>query len=197
MASKFTFRVDREGTTVPYPAVSNEIQHNRGFVDLRGRPDLAKEIAEARDSVALRNLLVRIANADSKIFTLGCDLGTHQEPTHVPQRCREVAGGYIQFASAHYDGAATESYAAFANAIVAHVKQCAGEDNWKIEFIGKYVNFQFEGKPKALCPTLWVWFFAAARDQFAAMESRERLIEAINAAIALPAALESFSSAAS
>lgn len=197
MAFKFTFRVDREGTTVPYPAVTDEIRRNRGFVDLRGRPDLAKEIAEGRDSVALRNLLVRVANVDSKIFTIGCDLGTHRETTHVPLRRREVAGGYIQFASVYYDGAATESYAAFANAIVAHVKKCAGEDNWKIEFVGKYVHFQFEGKPKRLCPTLWVWFFAAARDQFAAMESRERLIEAIDAAIALPAALESFSSAAS
>jgi hypothetical protein len=75
---------------------------------------------------------------------------------------------------------------------VAYLKKCAGGDNWKIEFIGKYVNFQFEGEPKGLCPSLWIWFFAAARDPFAALQSRERLIGTIDAAIASPEALESF-----
>jgi hypothetical protein len=115
----------------------------------------------------------------------------------VPLRRREVAGGYIQFASVHYDRAVTNSYAAFANAIVAHLKECAGNDNWKIEFIVKHVDFQFAVEPKGLCPSLWIWFFAAARDPFAALQSRERLIEASDAATALPTTLESFSSAAS
>ena len=194
MAFKFTFRVDREGMTVPYAPIADDTRRNRGFVDLRGRPDLAGEIAEGRDSVALRNLLVRIAQPGSRIFSIGCDLGAHQEPTQVPLRRREVAGGYVQFASVHYDRTATDSYAAFANAIVAHLKKCAGDDNWKLDFIGKYINFKFEGEPTGLCPSLWIWFFAAARDPFAALQSRERLIAAIDVAIALPTALESFES---
>jgi hypothetical protein len=60
-----------------------------------------------------------------------------------------------------------------------------------------WVNFEFEDEPKGIRPSLSIWFFAAASDQFAAMQSRERLIEAIDAATALPATLESFASAGS
>jgi hypothetical protein len=154
--------------TVPYAPITDEIRRNRGFIDVRGRRDLAREIAEGDDSAALRNLLVRVADPQSKIFTIGCDLGSHEEPTHVPARRRQVAGGYIQFASIHYDRAKTESYAAFANAIVASLQESAGDDHWKIEFIGKYVNFKFEGEATGLYPSLWMGFFAAARDSFEA-----------------------------
>jgi hypothetical protein len=194
MTFRFSFRVDSEGMTVPYATITDDIRRNRGFVDLRGRPDRAKEIAEGSDSRALRNLLVRVANIESVIFTIGCDLGAHQEPTNVPMRRRQVAGGYIQFASVHYDHAEPESYASFANAIGKNVKARAGEDNWNIKCIGKWVSFEFEGEPKGIRPSLWVWFFAAASDPFAAMQSRERLIEAIDAATALPATLEVFPS---
>jgi len=109
----------------------------------------------------------------------------------VPLRRREVAGGYIQFASVHYDRAETESYAAFANAMVANVKIRAEKDHWEINFVGQMVNFQFEGEPKGIYPSLMIWFFAAARDPFSALQSRERLIEAIDAATAVPATLKS------
>jgi hypothetical protein len=122
MAFKFSCHVDPEGMTVPYLPRTDEIRRNRGFVDLRGRPDKANEIAEGGDSLALRNLLVRVAKAGSPIFTIGCDLGAHQEPTNVPARRREVAGGYIQSASIHYDRAEPESYSACANAIGKNVK---------------------------------------------------------------------------
>jgi hypothetical protein len=178
--------------TVPFAPITDDIRHDRGFEDLRGRPDKAKEIAEGNDSPALRHLLVRVANVGSKILTVGCELGGHQDPTHVPLRRREVAGGYVQFTSIQYDRAETESYAAFANAIVTHVKACAGKDHWEIELVGQMVNFQFTDGPRGLHPSLMVWFFAGARDQFAAMQSRERLIEAIDGATALPATLEAF-----
>jgi hypothetical protein len=196
MPFRFTFRVDAKAITVPYAPITDDIRRNRGFVDLRGRPDKAKEVAEGNDSPALRQLLIRVANNGSAIFTLGCDLGTHQEPTHVPLRRREVAGGYIQFASVHYDRANPESYAAFANAIVANMKIRAGKDHWEINFVGQMVNFQFDGEPSGIHPTLMIWFFAAARDPFIARQSRERLIEAIGEATALSATLESFASAA-
>jgi hypothetical protein len=192
MPFRFSFRVDSEAITVPYAPITDDIRHNCGFVDLRGRPDKATEIAEGNDSRALRHLLVRVANVGSVIFTLGCDLSVHQEPTHVPLRRREVAGGYIQFASVHYDHATPESYAAFANSIAANVKARVENDYWEINFVGQMVNFQFEGEPKGVHPSLMIWFFAAARDPLAALQSRERLIQAIDAATALSGTLESF-----
>jgi len=196
MPFRFSFRVNPTAITVPYAQITDDIRHNRGFVDVRGRPDKAKDIAEGNDSPALRHLPVRVADTGSAIFTLGCELGAHQEPTHVPLQRREVAGGYIQFASIHYDHANRESYAAFANAIVANVKARAGTDHWKINFVGQMVNFQFEGEPMGIHPSLMIWFFAAARDQIAAVDSRERLIEAIDAATSLPVTIDSFASAA-
>jgi hypothetical protein len=175
---KYTFRVENEGTTVPYPAVEDDIRKNRGFVDLRGRPDRAMEIAEGDASPALRNLLVRVASSNSPIFTLGCDLGSHIEPTNVPLRQRLVAGGYVQVAGIHYHQTPTEAYAALANSIVASVRHLSGGDHWKIDFVGAGVDFKFEGEPGGIRPSLWIWFFAAARDEFSAMQSRERLIAA-------------------
>jgi hypothetical protein len=90
---RYTFRVEDKATTVPYAAVKDDIRENRGFVDLRGRPDLAKKIAEAGVSIALRDLLINVASSKSPIFTLGCDLGSHMEPTNVPLRRRMEAGG--------------------------------------------------------------------------------------------------------
>ena len=101
MTFKFSFEVDPVGITVPYPPVTDEIRSNRGFVDLRKEPERASEIAGAAESPALCNLLVRVAKKGSPIFTIGCDLGAHQERTNVPARRRKVAGGYIQFASIH------------------------------------------------------------------------------------------------
>jgi hypothetical protein len=105
MTFKFTFRVDPVGMTVPYAAIADDIRNNSGFEDLRGRPDKASAIADGNASPALRRLHVRIANVGSTIFTLGCELGSHQEPTHVPMRRREEAGGYVQFASIQYNRA--------------------------------------------------------------------------------------------
>jgi hypothetical protein len=81
MTFKFTFRVDPVGMTIPYAAIADDILNNSGFEDLRGHPDKASAIAEGNASPALRRLLVRIANVGSTIFTLGCELGSHQEPT--------------------------------------------------------------------------------------------------------------------
>jgi hypothetical protein len=145
----------------------------------------------------LRNLLVRVAQVGSPIFTLGYDLGSHTEPTHVPRRRREVAGGYVQIAGARYHRTRTEAYAALANSIVAVARARSSEDHWSIDFVGKGVSFQFEGEPKGIQPSLWIWFFAAVPDPFAATQSRERLIEAIGDTLVLPSALKPFIEAAS
>jgi hypothetical protein len=153
---------------------------------------MAGAIAEGKVSPALRRLLVCFANIGSMIFTLGCELGSHQDPAHVPARKREVAGGYIQVASVNYYRARTESYATFARAIVAHTKGCAKTDHWELNLVGQMVDFKFPGEPTGLHPSMLIWFFARARDQISAWDSRERLIEAIEVAATLPATLEPF-----
>ncbi|NJO32869.1 MAG: hypothetical protein HC869_06735 [Rhodospirillales bacterium] len=190
MSFKFSFEVDPEGITVPYPPVTDEIRRNRGFVDLRNAPERASEIAEAAESPALHNLLVRCAKKGAPIFTIGCDLGSHQEHTNIAAHRREVAGGYIQFASIHYDRAEPQSYNAFANAIGKSVKSRTDRDHWKLDCIGKWVDFKFEGEPQGLRTSLWIWFFAASNKPLKTFQSRERLIEAIDAATDSPAAIE-------
>jgi hypothetical protein len=69
MPFKYTFQVENDGTTVPYPAFKDAVRDNRGFVDLRGRPDRAMDIAEGAISVALSKLLVKVASPTSPIFS--------------------------------------------------------------------------------------------------------------------------------
>jgi hypothetical protein len=61
-----------------------------------------------------------------------------------------------------------------------------GKDSWKIDIVGKWVNFKFDGEPSGFHPSLWIWFFAASGDQFSAVQSRERLIKAIGDTLVLP-----------
>jgi hypothetical protein len=91
------YKTSKEGITVPYGPIFDDIRRNYGFTDLRGRPDLAEQIFEGSSSPALRDLLVRIAGERS-YFSLGCDLGRHCEDEQ-PQIQRKFSGGYIQVAS--------------------------------------------------------------------------------------------------
>ena len=50
------FETDQEGMTVPYPPLYDDIRRNHGFVDIRGRPDLASKIPEASQSPAFASL---------------------------------------------------------------------------------------------------------------------------------------------
>ncbi len=72
------------------------------------------------------------------------------------------------------------------------MKTRVGRDHWKLDCIGKWVDFKFDDEPQGLRPSLWIWFFAGASSEFDAMQSRERLIEAIDAAAVLPEALKLF-----
>jgi hypothetical protein len=192
MPFKFTFRVENTAITVPYPPLKNDVLDNRGFVDLRGRPDMAREIAEGHTSPALRDLLTRVADPSSPIFTLGCDLGSHTEPTNVPLRRRQVAGGYVQVAGIHYHLTSTDAYAALANSIVGAVRSLKSEDYWKIDFVGAGVKFKFEETLEGIWPSLWIWFFASAGDEYTAVQSRERLIAAVSNTLVAPSAVKPF-----
>jgi len=59
---------------------------------------LAELVPEALHSPELKALLVDLAQADSQIFTLGCDLGAHED--QADEQYKFTAGGYVQLMSA-------------------------------------------------------------------------------------------------
>jgi hypothetical protein len=165
------------GNTVPYGPIFDETRRNNGFTDLRGRPDLAANIFEGSSSPALRKLLVRMATERS-YFSLGCDLGRHTEDEQ-PHMFRKVSGGYIQIASMSYARASTDQYDAFSEKFGRKLRQYAGKQRWKINLQGQYVQFNMPGEMSAKAPSIWMWFFAAAKNHERSDQSREDLLEAI------------------
>jgi hypothetical protein len=85
------FEIEKEGMTVPYPPLSNDIRCNHGFVDLRGRPDLAIEIPEGSQSPALKAILVELSEPDSHLSTL-----FEFHPRFFPQWLYSVASSRFQ-----------------------------------------------------------------------------------------------------
>lgn len=169
-------RYGAEGTTVPYGKVFDGVRKNSGFIDIRGRPDLAATIPEGAESQALRRLLIRLA-ADKVYFSLGCDLGEHEEPES-PATRRYVAGGYIQLTSIRYREASTEQHDDFATAIEKSMRERSRGKRWRMWLEGRWVNFRLGRRTKA--PTTWVWFFALERSKLRALEERENMIEALS-----------------
>jgi hypothetical protein len=188
MTLKTKFGVDSEGTTVPYGAFSDSIRKNYGFQDLRGKPEAAGSVAETAGSDALRRLLVRIAQPGFPIFTLGCDLGAHEEPEAPPAR-RRVSGGYVQVAAVDYDKTTGKIYSAFANGIARVVREAASKRWWELRFVLKGAAFKFDPLSGDVHPTVWIWFFASASNLSDATLSREGLVDAIGNALSSPAVL--------
>jgi len=62
--------------TVPYGPNFVGKKRNSGFADIRSRPDLVSQIPEAAISCSLKSLLVAFADSSSRLFTIGCDLGS-------------------------------------------------------------------------------------------------------------------------
>ena len=52
-----SIEMDEEGVTIPYAPLFDNVRLNHGFVDTRGRPDLAASIVECAQSSAMRALL--------------------------------------------------------------------------------------------------------------------------------------------
>jgi hypothetical protein len=174
-----------EGITVPYAPIFDAVRKNRGFKDVRGRPDLAAEIAEGIESRALGECLVRIAK-ENLYFSLGCDLGNHHEPEQTAP-LRQVAGGYIQVTSINYASATTDQLDFFSLAFGSGLKRLSGSHHWRIDLVGTWVNFVLPGELAVSAPSMWIWFFAAARTQSKAHTSREALIGAISETLHAPA----------
>ncbi len=168
----------REGTTVPYAPIFDDIRRNNGFTDLRGCPDLAEKIVEGSSSPALQSLLIRMSRERS-YFSLGCDLGTHVEEMQ-PKSRKNVAGGYIQVASMDYSVATTDLYDRFCDALEKALGRFVEKQHWTINLEGAYVQFKLPDEKEVLAPSIWIWFFAAARTEVKAVESREELIVALD-----------------
>ncbi|MER8842853.1 hypothetical protein NKH86_29960 [Mesorhizobium sp. M0913] len=165
-------------TSVPYPAFFSSTRSNRGFVDLRGRPELAASTAEAETSKALRAFLVRIAATRTTLFSIGCDLGHHVDPT-APKGRRRVAGGYIQLASSLYDRVGPEDWARLCNGVSDTLQESAHMDAWDVHFKLEPVWIDIDDVDQAT-GAVHVAFYANAKTHHDALHSRERLISAID-----------------
>ena len=175
------FETEEEGMTVPYPPLFDEIRRNHGFVDVRRRPDLADEIPEGSQSPALKGLLIELSERYSPLFTLGCDLGTHEEPWS-EESARHVAGGYVQLMCASYSNRSPDDYTTFGYAIAQMLEDKAQDHNWRVRFVLKLVVLSLDDV-SGLVPSLWIWFFATARAPEAALASREVLISRLHHAL--------------
>jgi hypothetical protein len=167
-----------DATTVPYGPLFDDIRKNRGFVDARGRPDIAASIAEGNESAAQRRLLIRISE-ENVYFSLGCDLGMHPEP-EAKATLRQVAGGYIQVVGMDYELLSTDDYDEFGKRFEQGLRAKSQGRNWRIWLQGCYVNFKFPDRPPVMAPSMWIWFFELARTKKKAVASRESLIDAIS-----------------
>lgn len=167
-------RKSGDGTTVPYGPIFDGIRKNRGFVDARGRPDLAASIAEGSESSALKILLVRIAE-ENVYFSLGCDLGMHPEP-EAKVTLRQVAGGYVQVVGMDYEQLSTDDYDEFGNRLERQLRAKSQGRNWRLWLDGRFVDFKFADRPAVNAPSMWIWFFAKAKTVGRAIEEREELL---------------------
>jgi len=99
--------MDEKGMTVPYPPLFDDVRKNHGFVDIRGRPEFVSRIAESLNSLAMRKLLVELAQPNARIFWVGCDLGAS---LLTEKKLPHTAGGYIQLMHVSYADRSPEDY---------------------------------------------------------------------------------------
>ncbi len=169
------------GNTVPYPPLEDEIRRNHGFFDLRGNPAAVANIPETQQSPALVDLLVALAQPNSALISLGCDLGEHSDPGSQLQT-RRRAGGYVQIADARVRDAEGD----FLKRVSAHIEAClraaVDGDRWSVRFDLSGVAYEFDGRVEA--HSVWIWFDAKASTPDKAKASRERLLYTIESAAA-------------
>jgi hypothetical protein len=158
---------------VPYRRSVKGSRTNRGFRDLRGRSDEAARIAEAKASQELKLLLTEAARSNSRLFTIGCDLGTHQEPR---LRHSNVAGGYIQIAMMEYRTATADEYWRETNAIVDAGKKSSKGHRWRATFVLGRCQFRLGMDPETEALSLSIYFWALSKTAEGALCSREALI---------------------
>lgn len=179
MALETDLEMDKEGMTVPYPPVFDDMRKNHGSVDVRGRPELASKIAEGSQSSAMKKLLIELAQPDSKLFSVGCDLGTKLS---TEEKLPHMAGGYLQIMHVTYADRSPEGYARYAAVIAETLKVRSRNHQWRIDFVLTPVAFKLDGFSD-MTGSLWIWFHAFADSEEGALGSRETLIAELRQAL--------------
>jgi hypothetical protein len=166
---------DESAITVPYEPFSDDLRNNRGFVDLRGRPELAAEIAEGSGSPALKRLLMQLAQPDSKLFSVGCDLGTRD---NVEGYLQHAAGGYIQVMHKNYAPLSPDAYLRYAEAMEEALMEAAAGYDWFTSLVATFVQFDLDDY-REITGSLVIHFDAGSTTPPDALQSREVLIDAL------------------
>lgn len=164
------------GNTVPYPPLFDEIRRNHGFIDTRGHPERVSDIPEARQSVALAALLTRLALPSSRLISLGCDLGQHDEPKSRLET-RRVAGGYVQIIAAEAENYELDFLRSVAAALENGLKTDAGQERWEVDL--QLAPIVLEDRGGVETHSIWIWFYAKSSTGERAISSRERLVGVI------------------
>ena len=164
------FEHDEVAITVPYKAVSDEVRQNRGFVDLRGRPDLAATISEGLNCASLQRFLIDLARPDSCAFSVGCDVGEHREHDAY------VSGGYVQLVSERYAKLSPDDYLEYARRIAELIEHESAQSSWRLLFVHQFIVFKLDVSVD-LISSLAIWFYGLANTQIEADISRGKLIE--------------------
>ncbi|MEA2994290.1 MAG: hypothetical protein QOD40_3210 [Alphaproteobacteria bacterium] len=165
---------------IPYGPAMRNGRKNRGFKDLRGKPEQAAAISEARESPMLRELLAAAALPAARLFTVGCDLGGHRLRGQRKFRWPEVKGGYIQFALRDYAEATPEEYLLEARSFEDLLRPSSRGHRWRVVMhLRHHCIFRLGQAPETIAPTLAVHFWASGFDAAAALMSREALLAAL------------------
>ncbi len=172
MALQTGYYEDPEANTVPYQQLFDDIRNNYGFMDLRGSPELVPRIPESTQSSALAALLLALAQSDSCLCSLGCDLGAG-EPG--PDREQHVAGGYVQLMATDYRGRTASEYLAFCQFVAQRMESQSETHAWELECMHKWVNLGIDGSHE-MTSSVSFWFHANASSAAEAVTSREVLL---------------------
>ena len=173
---EWNIEMAEEGMTVPYPPLFDKIRSNEGFVDTRGRPDLAVSIAECSRSPAMKELLVQLAQPPSKIFSVGCDVGSKfvtddGEPYH-------TAGGYVQVMSESYARQSPEEYSRFGEDVAHLLESLSCGHEWRLNLVITPVRWNLD-EFDSMTGSLWIWFHAYGYTEIEALTEREECISCL------------------
>ncbi|WP_026869717.1 hypothetical protein [Inquilinus limosus] len=173
-----------EGITIPYPPIPREGESsNHGFIDVRGRPDLAATIPEASESEALRRILVELAQPSSLFATVGCALGAYEVPeseADIRYRC----GGYVHLFFIDHSERWEFDYENIITDTRDFKSSKAENYKWFIRYTIMDILLEADDMEDTI-PSLQIWFHCADHSPEAALSSREVLIDTIREALAL------------
>lgn len=138
-------------------------------------------IAERSKSEALTTLLSALAQPGAALFTLGCDLGCHEEPA-AEGEIAHVAGGYVQVVSAKYAHGTSDDYMAASHFIQRCLEDKSSGHDWELQFVHTFVDIGLDG-PSQLVSSVFIWFYAKGDSVDCAASSREMMLVALAGAV--------------